>query len=257
MARQRRSGINHEPHWSSPEQGDTPCTHYRWIGEWIAKRSARIDIGLNAFCRLSRPQHRSTATEDQRYTETLQIDNFAFTPATLTVTAGTTVTWKNDDDSPHRIGDKNGTFSRPRSPPIRHTAVFRRRSGGVAKSSAGRSARCAFFTFSRGMVHRRRAKSISDHSDLSALAIEILDSLPKIGGRYVLTTNGVRPVSGFSKSKGRLDRHMLDLFRAELAEAIHESDRAEIDDWVLHAHPGRSDRAGAQGRQGDGPPTAP
>ena len=24
--------------------------------------------------------------------------------------AGTTVTWKNEDDSPHRIGDKNGTF---------------------------------------------------------------------------------------------------------------------------------------------------
>jgi len=37
-------------------------------------------------------------------------DNFAFTPADLTVTAGTTVTWKNEDDSPHRIGDKNGTF---------------------------------------------------------------------------------------------------------------------------------------------------
>ena len=41
---------------------------------------------------------------------TITIDNFAFTPATLTVTAGTTVTWKNEDDSPHRIGDKNGTF---------------------------------------------------------------------------------------------------------------------------------------------------
>jgi len=41
---------------------------------------------------------------------TVNIDNFAFAPATLTVTAGTTVTWKNDDDSPHRIGDKNGTF---------------------------------------------------------------------------------------------------------------------------------------------------
>ena len=41
---------------------------------------------------------------------TVKIDNFAFAPATLTVTAGTTVTWKNEDDSPHRIGDKNGTF---------------------------------------------------------------------------------------------------------------------------------------------------
>jgi plastocyanin len=41
---------------------------------------------------------------------TVDIDNFSFAPATLTVTAGTTVTWKNEDDSPHRIGDKNGTF---------------------------------------------------------------------------------------------------------------------------------------------------
>src|ERR1700722_13549397 len=41
---------------------------------------------------------------------TVDIDNFAFTPRALTVTAGTTVTWKNEDDSPHRIGDKNGTF---------------------------------------------------------------------------------------------------------------------------------------------------
>jgi len=41
---------------------------------------------------------------------TVKIDNFAFAPAMLTITAGTTVTWKNDDDSPHRIGDKNGTF---------------------------------------------------------------------------------------------------------------------------------------------------
>jgi len=42
---------------------------------------------------------------------TIDIDNFAFAPATLTVTAGTSVTWKNEDDSPHRIGDKNGTFT--------------------------------------------------------------------------------------------------------------------------------------------------
>jgi plastocyanin len=41
---------------------------------------------------------------------TVQIDNFAFAPATLTVTAGTTVTWKNADDSPHRVGDQAGTF---------------------------------------------------------------------------------------------------------------------------------------------------
>ena len=41
---------------------------------------------------------------------TVKIDNFTFAPATLTITAGTTVTWKNEDDSPHRIGNKDGTL---------------------------------------------------------------------------------------------------------------------------------------------------
>jgi plastocyanin len=41
---------------------------------------------------------------------TVKIDNFTFAPGTLTVTAGTTVIWKNEDDSPHRIGDQAGTF---------------------------------------------------------------------------------------------------------------------------------------------------
>src|ERR1700741_5012163 len=82
---------------------------------------------------------------------------------------------------------------------------------------------------------REKAKNDRAHEvHLSALAIEILDSLPKIGGRYVLTTSGARPVSGFSKSKERLDRHMLHLFRAELAEAGYDPDRAAIDDWILH-----------------------
>ncbi len=43
-------------------------------------------------------------------TATIQIDNFAFTPPDLTVTPGTTVTWKNADDSPHRIADKKGAY---------------------------------------------------------------------------------------------------------------------------------------------------
>jgi len=32
----------------------------------------------------------------------VKIDNFSFAPATLTVAAGTTVTWTNRDDIPHR-----------------------------------------------------------------------------------------------------------------------------------------------------------
>ena len=45
------------------------------------------------------------------HTATIQIDNFTFTPGDLTVTAGTVVTWKNADDSPHRIADLNGAYT--------------------------------------------------------------------------------------------------------------------------------------------------
>ena len=33
----------------------------------------------------------------------VKIDNFSFTPATLTVAAGSTVTWTNRDDIPHTV----------------------------------------------------------------------------------------------------------------------------------------------------------
>lgn len=33
----------------------------------------------------------------------ITIDNFTFSPAHLTVKAGTTVTWKNQDDIPHTV----------------------------------------------------------------------------------------------------------------------------------------------------------
>jgi plastocyanin len=33
----------------------------------------------------------------------VKIDNFSFTPATLTVAVGTTVTWTNRDDIPHTV----------------------------------------------------------------------------------------------------------------------------------------------------------
>jgi amicyanin len=41
------------------------------------------------------------------------IDNFSFKPATLTVPAGTTVTWINRDDIPHTVAsvDKKMIFS--------------------------------------------------------------------------------------------------------------------------------------------------
>src|SRR5215469_17599059 len=43
-------------------------------------------------------------------TTAVRIDNFNFTPPTLVVAAGTTVTWTNSDDSPHTVREKDGKF---------------------------------------------------------------------------------------------------------------------------------------------------
>ncbi len=38
------------------------------------------------------------------------IDNFSFTPQTLTVKAGTPITWTNRDDIPHTVVSEDKTF---------------------------------------------------------------------------------------------------------------------------------------------------
>jgi plastocyanin len=45
----------------------------------------------------------------------VSIDNFTFTPAALTVKAGTTVTWTNKDDIPHGIASSGNGFARSRA----------------------------------------------------------------------------------------------------------------------------------------------
>ncbi|HXO52174.1 MAG TPA: cupredoxin family copper-binding protein [Mycobacterium sp.] len=41
------------------------------------------------------------------------ISNFKFDPATLTVPVGSTVTWTNQDEEPHAIAGKDGSFHSP------------------------------------------------------------------------------------------------------------------------------------------------
>jgi amicyanin len=41
------------------------------------------------------------------------IADFKFSPATLTVPVGTTVTWTNQDEEPHTIAAKDGSFHSP------------------------------------------------------------------------------------------------------------------------------------------------
>jgi plastocyanin len=69
-----------------------------------------VALGLLLLAGLTQVLAGETAVKVAASPATVNIDNFAFTPATLTVPAGTTVTWKNEDDSPHRIGDKDGTL---------------------------------------------------------------------------------------------------------------------------------------------------
>jgi plastocyanin len=40
----------------------------------------------------------------------VEIDQMRFEPASLTIAAGTTVTWVNDDKSPHTVTDKGRVF---------------------------------------------------------------------------------------------------------------------------------------------------
>ena len=43
----------------------------------------------------------------------VNIDNFVFAPATLTVHAGSTVTWTNKDEEPHTVVANDGSFHSP------------------------------------------------------------------------------------------------------------------------------------------------
>jgi plastocyanin len=45
----------------------------------------------------------------------VSIDNFTFTPQTVTVKTGTTVTWTNNDDIPHGIAWMKNAFTRSKA----------------------------------------------------------------------------------------------------------------------------------------------
>ena len=51
-----------------------------------------------------------TAAQAGAQAAAIQIDNFHYTPPSLIVAPGTTVTWTNADDSPHTVREKDGKF---------------------------------------------------------------------------------------------------------------------------------------------------
>ena len=54
-------------------------------------------------------------TAPQASASAVAIDNFTFTPQTLTVKAGTTVTWTNRDDIPHGVASDNNAFPKSKA----------------------------------------------------------------------------------------------------------------------------------------------
>jgi amicyanin len=51
-----------------------------------------------------------SAADDKPAAAEVKIDNFSFTPATVTVPAGTQVTWINRDDIPHNVRNDDASI---------------------------------------------------------------------------------------------------------------------------------------------------
>jgi plastocyanin len=64
--------------------------------------AAMVGLILNALNALNARPAAAAETAAAAGT-TVKIDNFTFTPQSLTVKAGTTVTWINEDDIPHTV----------------------------------------------------------------------------------------------------------------------------------------------------------
>lgn len=71
----------------------------------MKKLIASIAIVAGVLCAANLPAENKASSPN-----TVQIDNFSFTPQTLTVTVGTKVTWVNKDDVPHTVTSTEKTF---------------------------------------------------------------------------------------------------------------------------------------------------
>ncbi|MES0051312.1 MULTISPECIES: integrase arm-type DNA-binding domain-containing protein [unclassified Mesorhizobium] len=71
---------------------------------------------------------------------------------------------------------------------------------------------------------------------LSTMATEIIEGLPKIGKKgFVFTTTGDTHVTGYSRSKDRLDAKMLEIMRSDAQERGEDQEAVKaIPHWTLH-----------------------
>ncbi len=71
---------------------------------WIAGFAWAAVLALGALPGVGTTEAAGPATAE------VKIDNFSFTPATLTVRAGTQITWTNADDIPHTVVSEDRSF---------------------------------------------------------------------------------------------------------------------------------------------------
>ena len=79
-------------------------------GTWVFGMTVFVIAGLLLLGGGQRTQAAGTEDKPPNPIE-VKIDNFSFGPMTMTVAAGTTVTWTNNDDVPHTVvSDDKTTF---------------------------------------------------------------------------------------------------------------------------------------------------
>jgi plastocyanin len=73
-------------------------------GSWISCVAASMVLAWATLPNLERSIAAGPPVAD------VKIDNFSFAPVTLTVKAGTQITWTNGDDIPHTVVSDNQSF---------------------------------------------------------------------------------------------------------------------------------------------------
>jgi plastocyanin len=78
---------------------------------WVLSMAVTVVVGIALIAGYQNGLAAAGPQEKMPAVIELKIDNFSFGPMTLTVAAGTTVTWTNNDDVPHTVvSDDKTTF---------------------------------------------------------------------------------------------------------------------------------------------------
>lgn len=77
---------------------------------WIFVLAVPVMTAITVLISDARSLTSTVQAQAQSAAAEVKIDNFSFGPATLTVVAGTTVTWTNRDDIPHTVVSDDKVF---------------------------------------------------------------------------------------------------------------------------------------------------